>query len=70
MLLLLSLSGSSGEAGVSSSFSCRSLCEDGSGALDHSDLCSEIRPSGSFPFLSFSFSSLVRGIRFWNRTPN
>ena len=70
MLLLLSLLGSSGGVGVSSSFSCGSFCEDGSGALDRSDLCSEIRPSGSFPFLSFSFSSSVRGIRFWNRTPN
>ena len=70
MLLLLSLLGSSGGAGVSSSFSCSSFCEDGSGALDRSDLCFEIRPSGSLPFLSFSFSSSVRGIRFWNRTPS
>ena len=47
--MLLSLLGSSGGAGVSSSFSCGSSCEDGSGALDRSDLCSEIRPSGNFP---------------------
>ena len=70
MLSLLSLLGSFGEAGVSPPFSCGSFCDDGSGALDRSDLCSEIRPSGSFPFLSFSFSSSVRGILFWNRTPN
>ena len=45
-------------------------CDDGSGASDRSDRRSEILPSGSFPFLSSSFSSSVRLIVSWNLTPS
>ena len=57
--LLFSFSGTSSTSGLS----------DGSGASDLSDRRSEYRPSGSFPFLSSSFSFSDSWMVSWNRTP-
>ena len=68
----LSLLLSSGTGGSFSVTSSTCGLSDGSGASDLSDRpdrVSEYLPSGSFPFLSNSFSCFDSPIVSWNRTP-